>query len=282
MSDEIQGGVAGNDSAGTSTEAAKNERMSEPSPLVSLVIPVYNEADHLERFLEVIDAVKLPAEKELIFIDDCSRDGSREILQAYKFKSKVQILLQPQNCGKGAAIRRGLQAAVGTVIGVQDADFEYEPSDIPTLVTPLLEGKAEAVFGSRFSRGGNQVHRTLHYLVNLLLTTMSNLLSGLYLSDMETCYKFFRADVIKNVMLESDRFGFEPEVTAKVARLKLRVMEFPISYFPRNYIEGKKITWRDGIAALRHIVYFNLFVPQEKCFTKDLPNRFIPRGGNWL
>lgn len=252
------------------------------APLLSLVIPIYNESDHLARFLEQIDALALPLAKELVFIDDCSTDGSAAILDAFQFKSRVVRLKHPVNQGKGAALRRGIEAASGTFIGIQDADFEYEPTDIPSLVQPLISGRADVVYGSRFSRSGHQVHRTLHYLVNRILTMLSNLLSGLYLSDMETCYKFFRADVIKNVLLESDRFGFEPEVTAKIARLKLRVMEFPISYFPRNYIEGKKITWKDGIAAVRHIFYFNLLVPHDRCFRSGLPQRYIPKGGNWL
>lgn len=249
---------------------------------VSLVIPVYNEADHLERFLQVIDAAEFAINKELVIIDDCSTDGSRDILKAFPFRSKVLLVEQPHNQGKGAALRLGIERATGDFIGVQDADFEYESSDIPALLAPLIEGKADVVFGSRFKKTGAQVHRTLHYLVNYLLTLLSNLLSGLYLSDMETCYKFFRADVIKNIKLEAKRFGFEPEVTAKIARLKLRVMELPVSYFPRNYIEGKKITWKDGIAALKHILYFNLFVKERDCFEPTLPERYIPKGGNWL
>lgn len=248
---------------------------------VSLIIPVYNEADHLERFLRAIDALQLPLEKELVIVDDCSKDGSRDILKNFTFTSKVQLILQEKNGGKGAALRRGIEAATGDVIGVQDADFEYEPADIPHLLTRLIDGRSDVVFGSRF-KNGEQVHRTMHYLVNRILTIFSNMSSGLYLSDMETCYKFFRADVIKNVKLESDRFGFEPEITAKIARLKLRVAELPISYYPRNYLEGKKITWKDGIAALKHIVYFNFFVSQRDCFTDSLPPRYIPKGGNWL
>jgi glycosyltransferase involved in cell wall biosynthesis len=249
---------------------------------VSLIIPIYNEADHLERFLKVIDDLELPLKKELVIVNDCSTDGSGDIIQKFPFRSEVVRVEQTHNQGKGAAIRTGIERASGDFIGVQDADFEYEPSDIPQLLQLLIDGKADAVFGSRFKRTGYQVHRTVHYLVNRFLTILSNLLSGLYLSDMETCYKFFRADVIKNIKLESQRFGFEPEVTAKIARLKLRVMEPPISYFPRNYIEGKKITWKDGIAAVKHIIYFNLLVSSRDCFREELPNRYIPKGGNWL
>ena len=249
---------------------------------LSLVIPVYNEAEHLERFLNVIDAMEFAVPKELVIVDDYSTDGSRDILKKYSFRSKVQIVEHAFNQGKGAALRTGFESATGDIIGVQDADFEYEPTDIPKLLTPLLEEKADVVYGSRFSKTGTQVHQTLHYLVNRVSTMMSNLLSGLYLSDMETCYKFFRADVIRNIKLETNRFGFEPEITAKIARLKLRVMEFPVSYFPRNYIEGKKITWKDGFAALRHIVYFNLFVSNGDCFRDTLPQNYIPKHGNWL
>lgn len=250
-------------------------------PRVSLVIPIYNEADHLEIFLEVIDKLDLGVEKELVIVDDCSKDRSAEIIGSFPFKSAVQLFRQDVNQGKGAALQRGIAAALGEIIGIQDADFEYDTADVPTLIQPLLAGKADVVFGSRY-KGGAQVHRTFHYLVNRFLTLLSNILSGLYISDMETCYKFFKAEIIKNVVLESKRFGFEPEVTAKVARLKARVMELPISYFPRSYIEGKKITWKDGIAAIRHIIYFNLIVNKKSCFKPDLPKTYIPKGGNWL
>lgn len=248
---------------------------------VSLVIPVYNEESHLEQFLKVIDKLDLHIPKELVIVDDFSKDRSREILRAFPFESEVQLIEQPKNKGKGAAVRRGIDAATGTFIGVQDADFEYNPFEIQTLLRPLIEDKADIVFGSRFHESG-QVHRTYHYLVNRFLTMLSNLSSGLYLTDMETCYKFFRAEIIKNLRLESNRFGFEPEVTAKVARLKLRVMELPISYFPRNYMEGKKITWKDGVAALRHILFYNFFQKDKDCFDKSLPEHYWVGGRPWL
>lgn len=257
---------------------------------VSLICPVYNEAGHLKEFLEQFDALDLgacpgtgsPIEKEMIFVDDCSRDGSREILQSYPFKSKVIIESQAVNQGKGAALRRGFALATGDVIGVQDADFEYSMDDLPALLQPLAAGKADVVYGSRFKKSGTQVHRTFHYLVNRFLTIMSNMLSGLYLTDMETCYKFFRADILKNLKLETNRFGFEPEVTAKVARLKVRMVEIPVSYFPRNYMEGKKITWKDGVAALRHIVHFNLLAKPSEFILPGMPKKYIPGGRQWL
>ena len=249
---------------------------------VSLIIPVYNEANHLEQFLQWVDAVSLPCQKELILVDDCSRDRSLEILKSFAFKSPHKIIVCPQNQGKGAAIRTGIEQATGDFIGVQDADFEYDVDEIPSLLMPLLLGKADVVYGSRFKKNAPQVHRTFHYLVNRFLTMLSNLLSGVYLSDMETCYKLFRAEIIKNVSLESNRFGFEPEITAKVARLKVRLQELPISYFPRNYLEGKKITWKDGIAALRHIIYFNVIAPKTRFFKQELPDKYVPKGGNWL
>ncbi|MCC6932941.1 MAG: glycosyltransferase family 2 protein [Deltaproteobacteria bacterium] len=249
---------------------------------VSLIIPIYNEAEHLDRFLQAVDGLELPIEKELVIINDCSRDSSGEILKSFTFKSLVILHEQPVNMGKGAAIRKGIELATGDIIGVQDADFEYDMNDIPQLIKPMVEEKAEVVYGSRFRFNGQQVHRTFHYLVNRLLTMLSNLLSGLYLTDMETCYKFFKKEIVKNINLETDRFGFEPEITAKVARLKIRVMEFPILYFPRNYIEGKKITWKDGLAAVGHIINFNIFSDKRKFFKKDMPDQYIPRGANWL
>ncbi|MDQ3919448.1 MAG: glycosyltransferase family 2 protein [Acidobacteriota bacterium] len=252
------------------------------SHVVSLVIPVYNEAQHLEKILRVIDELSLPIAKELVIVNDCSTDGSTEIIKNFQFRSPVVFVDQPCNQGKGAAIRAGIERATGDFIGIQDADFEYDPQDIPSLLKPLIDGKADVVFGSRFKKSNYQVHRTFHYLANRLLTLTSNVLSGLYLTDMETCYKFFRADVIKNIRLEADRFGFEPEVTAKIAYLKLRIMELPISYFPRNYIEGKKITWKDGVAALRHIFYFNLVGDKKRSYSDKLPEEYIPRQGNWL
>jgi glycosyltransferase involved in cell wall biosynthesis len=250
---------------------------------LSLVVPVYNEASHLSVFLEKIDSLSLPCDKEIIFINDASKDNSLEILNSYNFTtSSVIILNQNPNQGKGSAIRKGIERATGDFIIIQDADFEYEMNEIPSLIEPLLKNKADVVYGSRFRKEGHQVHRTFHYLVNRILTLISNLFSGLYVSDMETCYKVFKSEIIKNINLESNRFGFEPEVTAKIARLKIRVEEYPISYFPRNYLEGKKITWKDGIAALWHLFYFNFLSSKKSFFKKDLPEHYIPKGSNWL
>ncbi|MGH9900238.1 MAG: glycosyltransferase family 2 protein [Pyrinomonadaceae bacterium] len=255
---------------------------SSTNQTVSLIIPVYNEAQHLERFLAVIDGVELPVGKELVIVNDCSTDGSADILKKFRFKSRVTLFDQPSNQGKGAAIRAGIQGATGDFIGIQDADMETDVSDIHRLLVPLIEGRADVVYGSRFKQANEQVHRTYHYLVNRILTMLSNILSGLYLTDMETCYKFFRADVIKNIRLESNRFGFEPEVTAKIARLQIRIMELPISYYPRKYLEGKKLDWKDGVAALGHIFYFNLMRKPMRYFHKNLPERYVPKGRNWL
>ena len=245
------------------------------SKRLTLVIPVYNEAIHLGPFIKAIDELaqglqEIQLEAELVFIDDCSTDSSLSILQSYKFTTKTLIIKQTKNQGKGAALRRGIEAASGDIIGIQDADFEYDYTEIPKVIAPILNGRADVSYGSRF-KAGEQVHRTFHYGVNRFLTVLSNIFSGLYLSDMETCYKFFKADIIKNIHLESNRFGFEPEVTAKIARLKVRVVEIPISYFPRNYMEGKKITWRDGVSALGQILYYNLMVSKEKMFKDELP-----------
>ncbi len=249
---------------------------------VSLIIPVYNEEIHLKQFLDLIDSVNLGITKELVLVDDCSKDKSSVIISEYKFKSDVKIIKHEQNQGKGAALRTGIAAASGSIIGIQDADFEYNPLDIPKLLSPLLENSADVVYGSRFRKNSTQVHRTYHYLINRFLTLLSNFTSGLYLSDMETCYKFFKSDVIKNIKLTSNRFGFEPEVTAKIARLKVRVSELPVSYFPRTYLAGKKITWKDGVAAIRHIFYFNFLEQKENFFYESLPEKYKPTEGMWL
>jgi glycosyltransferase involved in cell wall biosynthesis len=249
---------------------------------LSLIIPIYNEAQHLAHFLEKIDQIDLGIQKELVFVDDCSKDGSFDILKNFKFHSQTQCVHQEVNQGKGAALRKGISLATGEIIAIQDADFEYDMRDLRELVKPILADTADVVYGSRFRKSGTQVHRTFHYLVNRFLTLFSNVASGLYLSDMETCYKVFRAEIIKNIKLTSNRFGFEPEITAKVARLAVRLEELPIRYFPSNYLQGKKITWKDGLAAVWHIIKYNWLISDKDLFIKEMPTRFLISGRQWL
>ena len=229
---------------------------------LSLIVPVFNEAQHLERWLAYFFGHTFPNGTEFIFIDDCSTDGSADILKTIENKPNVRVLYQSRNQGKGAAVRLGITESKGDEELNQDADFEYSPKDIPAILRIFEEDEADVVYGSRY-KNSQTVHRTMHYFVNRFLTMASNLASGLYVTDMETCYKAFRGDIIRNITLTSDRFGFEPEITAKIASLKLRVAEVPIRYFPRSYLEGKKIRWHDGVAALGHIVRFN-FSKREK------------------
>tara|TARA_Y100000294_G_scaffold177152_1_gene201656 strand:+ start:239 stop:958 length:720 start_codon:yes stop_codon:yes gene_type:complete len=235
---------------------------------VSLIIPIYNEKRHLARFLKTIDGLKLSCEKELVFVDDKSNDGSTDILKTYDFKSRVLLLFQEKNRGKSAALAVGIKQATGDVIGIQDADFEYDPEEIEKLINPILSGEADVVYGSRFKKNNYQAHRSVYYIANRFLTLLSNMASGLNLTDMETCYKFFSRDIIQNINITSRRFGFEPEVTAKISLLKIRIQEYPIRYFPRSYIEGKKITWKDGVATLWYILFYN-FLANKKTFFEN-------------
>ncbi len=243
---------------------------------ISLIIPVFNEAPHLAELLAAIDRVRLPLPCELVIVNDGSTDGSSRILRQFPFKNDVLIIDQPTNRGKGAAVAAGIARATGTIVGIQDADFEYRFEEIARLVEPIVAGQADVVYGSRFGPGAPPPSRGIHYLANRTLTRLSNLCSGLHLTDMETCYKFFRADIIKNVRLESQRYGFEPEVTAKLARLRVRLVELPISYKPRGREDGKKIGWRDGVAAIWHILRFNFLARRTGWFGKDLPKAFRP------
>jgi glycosyltransferase involved in cell wall biosynthesis len=243
---------------------------------VSVVIPVYNERAFIEEVLLRVQAA--PIDKEIIVIDDKSTDGTRLLLadldkaqsdgtrhvmvqngKARLSLENIRFLFQPQNAGKGAALRRGFEAATGDVVLVQDADLEYDPRDYGKLLEPILDDRADVVYGSRFLGGPQRVHYFWHYCGNKFLTLLSDIFTNLKLTDMETCYKVFRREVLENIKLKSNRFGFEPEITAKISKGNWRIYEVAISYAGRTYAEGKKITWRDGLSTLWYIIRFNLF-----------------------
>jgi glycosyltransferase involved in cell wall biosynthesis len=232
---------------------------------LSVLIPVYNEERTLEEVVRRVCAVQIP--KEIILVDDGSHDQSRQILNRLQENTdriqdplnQIKVFLQPYNQGKGAALKTALAHATGDVIVIQDADLEYDPKDYPNLLEPIQAGLADVVYGTRFYGGG--AHRVLffwHYMGNLALTLISNMLTNLNLSDMEVGYKVFRAESVKGVNLKSNRFGFEPEITIKLAKRRCRFYEVPISYHGRTYAEGKKITWKDGVAALYYLIRFRL------------------------
>jgi len=216
-------------------------------PLLSVVMPVYNERGTIE---EIIDRViGVPIRIELIVVDDCSNDGTRDVLSALQQRYRFKLILQPQNGGKGSALRRGFQEVTGDLMVIQDADLEYSPEEYPDLIELICQGRADVVYGSRFI-GRHRVFLFTHYAGNRLLTLMTNVLYNTMLTDMETCYKVMRTDVLRAMTLESDGFGIEPEMTAKIFKRGYRVYEVPITYDGRGYDEGKKITWRDGLVAL--------------------------------
>ena len=225
---------------------------------LSIVIPVYNEAATISEIVALVRSVDVGMEKEILLVDDCSRDGTREVLEKMgRENADLKVLFHEVNRGKGAALRTGFAAATGDVVLIQDADLEYDPHEYPRLLQPIVDGHADVVYGSRFLGGG--AHRVVfywHYLGNWLLTTLSNMTTNLNLTDMEVCYKVFKREVIQNIPLKENRFGFEVEVTAKIARRKLKIYEVPISYYGRDYSEGKKIGWKDGFSALRCIVKY--------------------------
>jgi glycosyltransferase involved in cell wall biosynthesis len=225
---------------------------------LSVVMPVYNERNTLREVIAKV--LSVPLDIELLCVDDGSKDGSREILaDLAQQHAQMRVFLQPQNAGKGAALRRGIQEATGDFVIIQDADLEYDPTEYPVVLQPLVDGKADVVYGSRFM--GSGAHRVLYYwhsVGNAFLTLLSNALTNINLTDMETCYKAFRREVIQSIPIEENRFGFEPEITVKVARRKLRIYEVGISYSGRTYEEGKKIGWKDGVRAVYCLLKYSV------------------------
>src|SRR5271156_1350584 len=246
---------------------------------LSVVMPVYNERTTLREVVAKVLAV--PLEIELICVDDGSQDGSREILSRLQSDHpQIHVILQPHNMGKGAALRRGIEEATGDFVIIQDADLEYDPAEYPLMIEPLIQGKADVVFGSRFL--GGAPHRVLyfwHSVGNRLLTLLSNCLTNINLSDMETCYKGFRREVLQSIPIEEDRFGFEPEITVKIAKRHLRIYEVGISYWGRTYEEGKKIGWKDGFRALWCLLKYSVtenVVPYQSAHGENAPRHESP------
>jgi glycosyltransferase involved in cell wall biosynthesis len=226
---------------------------------LSIVIPCYNEKDTIREIISAVENAPYP-DKEIIIVDDCSTDGTIEIIESSLIGKIDQLVKHPVNKGKGAALRSGFEKATGDIVIIQDADMEYDPKEYDILVGPIISGRADVVYGSRFI--GHRPHRVLyfwHRVGNGLLTLLSNMFTNLNLTDMETCYKVFRREVIQSINIEENRFGFEPEITAKISRLNLRIYEVGISYYGRTYDEGKKIGWRDGVRAIYCIFKYGLF-----------------------
>ncbi|MEX1183630.1 MAG: glycosyltransferase family 2 protein [Gemmatimonadota bacterium] len=245
-------------------------------PRVSVVMPVFNEARTVAASIDRLRTV--PLDIELICIDDGSSDGTGEVLEQLRGNGRIDtLIIQSHNQGKGAAVRRGIQAATGDVLVIQDADLEYDPHDLPALLAPIRDGRADAVFGSRFSSGPHRVLYFWHSLGNRFLTLVSNMFTDLNLTDMETCYKMARTDLMQSLPLKSNRFGIEPELTARLAQARARIYEVPISYHGRTYAEGKKISWKDGVAAFWHIVRSNLFDRRAPHYTPGVARDVLAR-----
>jgi glycosyltransferase involved in cell wall biosynthesis len=225
---------------------------------LSVIIPVYNEKTTIEAVIHRVREIDVGMEKEIVIVDDASQDGTQDVLKNLDYPD-IKTYFHEKNQGKGAALHTGFSNAQGDIILIQDADLEYDPSEYPTLLKPILDGRADVVYGSRFLGGPHRVLFFWHYVGNKLLTTLSNMLSNLNLSDMETCYKVIKKDVLDRITLKSKRFGFEPEITIKLAKLKAKIYEVPISYSGRDYSEGKKIGWKDGFAAIYHIFRYKFF-----------------------
>jgi len=223
---------------------------------LSIIIPVYNEKTTIKEIIKKISLIDI--QKEIVIVDDCSSDGTVDILKDIE-SDDLKVFYHERNMGKGAAVRTAFKHITGDIIIIQDADLEYDPRDYPSLIRPIIEGRADVVYGSRFLGGPHRVLFFWHYVGNRIITTFSNMLSNLNLTDMETGYKVFRREIIQNLKLKSNRFGFEPEITMKVAKANCRIYEMPISYWGRDYAEGKKISWKDGIAAIFHIFRFRFF-----------------------
>lgn len=225
---------------------------------LSVVIPVYNEKNTIEEIISRVQAVDVGIKKEIILVDDCSNDGTREILEKLT-QDNIKVYFHSKNQGKGASLQTGFSNVEGDIILIQDADLEYDPREYSKLLEPILDGRADAVYGSRFLGGPHRVLFFWHYVGNKILTTLSNITSNLNLTDMETCYKVFKREILDKITLKSKRFGIEPEITIKLAKMKCRIYEVPISYSGRDYSEGKKIGWKNGVSAIFHIFKYKFF-----------------------
>jgi len=246
--------------------------------VLSVVIPVYNEVSTAESLLRQVDEV--PLQLQVIVIDDGSTDGTRDLLRTLEYGGLIDVLVfHEDNQGKGAALRTGFARATGDVVVVQDADLEYDPCELPLLLAPILEGKADAVYGSRFLGGPHRVLLFWHSVGNRVLTLLSNMCTDLNLTDMETCYKMVRRELLQSLPLSAKRFGIEPELTARLAQAGARIYELPISYHGRSYAEGKKIGWKDGVSALWSIVRYNLLPPRADRWDPPTEPSWLQRGG---